>query len=275
MYVHRDFPDFSWSNSRHKTFLECVRKYYYQYYESHNGWLYEAPDESKAAYRLKNIKKRDTNPNKFNTDGTFKKENRDRWNFSNTYIKLRSKLQDIQRKQAAKRRQSHCQLANIILATGNEFFVETMNYKALQKRAKETKISEKTGRFQCKKRFGKSIANKAPALFVSILEYKCKFLGVNFHQINTWTAKASQYNHETDEYQKKKLHQRWSQVGNFTVQRDLYSAFLIKNINIKLDKIDKDLCDETFKNFIKNHDFEISRLKLTMPTLSSMGIEVS
>jgi hypothetical protein len=247
MYVHRDFPDFSWSNSRHKTFLECVRKYYYQYYESHNGWLYEAPDESKAAYRLKNIKKRDTNPNKFNTDGTFKKENRDRWNFSNTYIKLRSKLQDIQRKQAAKRRQSHCQLANIILATGNEFFVETMNYKALQKRAKETKISEKTGRFQCKKRFGKSIANKAPALFVSILEYKCKFLGANFHQINTWTAKASQYNHETDDYQKKKLYQRWSQVGNFTVQRDLYSAFLIKNINITLDKIDKNYAMKLLK----------------------------
>ncbi|MED1470578.1 PD-(D/E)XK nuclease family protein [Bacillus salipaludis] len=56
MYVHRDFPEFSWSNSRHKTFLECVRKYYHQYYESHNGWLYEAPDENKAAYRLKNIK---------------------------------------------------------------------------------------------------------------------------------------------------------------------------------------------------------------------------
>lgn len=56
VYVHRDNPDFSWSNSRHKTFLECVRKYYHQYYESHNGWLYEAPEENKAAYRLKNIK---------------------------------------------------------------------------------------------------------------------------------------------------------------------------------------------------------------------------
>jgi hypothetical protein len=56
MYVHRDFPDFSWSNSRHKTFLECTRKYYHQYYESHNGWLYESPEENKAAYRLKNIK---------------------------------------------------------------------------------------------------------------------------------------------------------------------------------------------------------------------------
>ena len=72
---------------------------------------------------------------------------------------------------------------------------------------------------------------------------------------------ASQYNHETDDYQKKKLHQRWSQVGTFTDQRDLYSAFLIKNINITLDKINKDLCAETFENFIKNHNLEISRLK--------------
>lgn len=56
MYVDRDFPAFSWSNSRHKTFLECLRKYYYQYYESHNGWLYNSPEENKTAYRLKNIK---------------------------------------------------------------------------------------------------------------------------------------------------------------------------------------------------------------------------
>ncbi|WP_160725192.1 PD-(D/E)XK nuclease family protein [Bacillus sp. USDA818B3_A] len=56
MYVYRDYPQFSWSNSRHKTFLECVRKYYHQYYESHNGWEYDAPEENKSAYRLKNIK---------------------------------------------------------------------------------------------------------------------------------------------------------------------------------------------------------------------------
>ncbi|MDR4945406.1 PD-(D/E)XK nuclease family protein [Neobacillus cucumis] len=56
MYVYRDYPEFSWSNSRHKSFLECVRKYYHQYYEAHNGWEYEAPEENKSAYRLKNIK---------------------------------------------------------------------------------------------------------------------------------------------------------------------------------------------------------------------------
>lgn len=218
--------------------------------------------------------KRATNPNKFNVNGTFKVGNTDRWIFSNNYIKLRNKLHDIQQKQAAKRRQSHCHLANAILQTGDEFFVETMNYQALQKRAKKTKVSNKTGRFQRKKRYGKSIANKAPALFISILEYKCKYLGAKLNKINTWSAKASQYNHETDDYQKKKLHQRWSQVGDFIVQRDLYSAFLIKNIDDALEKIDKDLCDKNFENFIIKHDLEIVRLKLLMPTISSMGIKV-
>lgn len=55
MYVQRDFPIFSWSNSRHKTFLECKRKYYHHYYESHNGWSFDASKDAKTAYRLKNI----------------------------------------------------------------------------------------------------------------------------------------------------------------------------------------------------------------------------
>ena len=55
MYIERDYPSFSWSNSRHKTLLDCKRKYYYHYYESHNGWSYDAPEENKASYRLKNI----------------------------------------------------------------------------------------------------------------------------------------------------------------------------------------------------------------------------
>lgn len=56
MYIQRDYPMFSWSNSRHKTFLDCSRKYYHQYYEYHNGWSFDAPEENKSAYRLKNIK---------------------------------------------------------------------------------------------------------------------------------------------------------------------------------------------------------------------------
>lgn len=231
--------------------------------------------EKRLLLRKMDRSKRATNPLKFNADGTFKIDNKDKWVFSMNYIKLRNQLQDIGRKQAVKRRQSHSRLANVVLRTGDEFYVETMNYKALQKRAKESKISERTGKFQRKKRYGKSIANKAPALFVSILEYKCKYLGAKFYKINTWTAKASQYNHKTDDYQKKKLHQRWTQVGDFIIQRDLYSAFLIKNIDDSLEKIDKERCDQTFESFIGKHDLEIQQLKTLKPLISSIGIKTS
>ncbi|MBT8477531.1 MAG: PD-(D/E)XK nuclease family protein [Gemmatimonadetes bacterium] len=51
----RPHPDFSWSQSRRSTFRECPRKYYWHYYGSHNGWLDEAGDEAKRAWRLKKI----------------------------------------------------------------------------------------------------------------------------------------------------------------------------------------------------------------------------
>ncbi|TLS53783.1 PD-(D/E)XK nuclease family protein [Paenibacillus antri] len=50
------FPEFSWSYSRHSCFEDCQLKYYYHYYLSHGGWLFNsATPESAAAYRLKQI----------------------------------------------------------------------------------------------------------------------------------------------------------------------------------------------------------------------------
>ena len=51
----RPFPDFSWSQSRRSTFRECPRKYYWHYYGSHNGWLDEASEEARLAWRLKKL----------------------------------------------------------------------------------------------------------------------------------------------------------------------------------------------------------------------------
>ena len=51
----RPYPEFSWSQSRRATFQECPRKYFWQYYGSHNGWLRDASDEARAAWRLKKI----------------------------------------------------------------------------------------------------------------------------------------------------------------------------------------------------------------------------
>lgn len=51
----RPYPDWSWSHSRRTTFQECPRKYYYQYYGSHNGWLASAEEDARTAYRLKQL----------------------------------------------------------------------------------------------------------------------------------------------------------------------------------------------------------------------------
>lgn len=55
LFEIRDFPEFSWSYSRHKTWKECVRKYGYEYYFAHNGWLYDAPAFARYTYRLKKL----------------------------------------------------------------------------------------------------------------------------------------------------------------------------------------------------------------------------
>lgn len=51
-----NFPKFSWSYSRDQTFMQCPRKYYYEYYGSYIGENDPDGDERfKAAYRLKHL----------------------------------------------------------------------------------------------------------------------------------------------------------------------------------------------------------------------------
>lgn len=38
-----------------KTMDSCFREYYYTYYGSHNGWIYDSSEESKMAWRLKKL----------------------------------------------------------------------------------------------------------------------------------------------------------------------------------------------------------------------------
>jgi CRISPR/Cas system-associated exonuclease Cas4 (RecB family) len=46
---------FAWSESRVKTLRECARKYYINYFLSWEGWIGNASQEKKQAYRLKNL----------------------------------------------------------------------------------------------------------------------------------------------------------------------------------------------------------------------------
>ncbi len=54
MFDITPYPTFSWSLSRHKTLTSCARKYGYEYYFSHNGWLsYNVEPFHQHVYRLK------------------------------------------------------------------------------------------------------------------------------------------------------------------------------------------------------------------------------
>ena len=229
--------------------------------------------KKKILLRKLDKQRRANNPNNYNSDGTIKRGIKLEWHKSNKYIKTQNKLKEIQRKQAVIRKQSHEKLANYIISLGDRILVETMQFQGLQKRAKKT-TKNKQGKFNKKKRFGKSLSNKAPAMLIEIINKKLKYEGLEILKINTQKVKASQYNHFTGEYNKKDLKDRWNEDIN--IQRDMYSSFLIMNVNDDLETINQDKCIETYDNFKILHDKEIERLKELklqgIKLISSMGI---
>lgn len=176
--------------------------------------------------------RRAMNPHNFNEDGTVRKcgSKKMNWIKSNSYIKTAYRLKELQRKQADMRKYEHECLANYILSLGDKIYVEKMNFKGLQKRSSDTEISEKTGKYKRKKRFGKSLANRAPSMLLDILDRKLRYWNRELIKIDTYSARASQFNHLDGTYKKKKLSERWNSFNGIRVQRDMYSAFLIMNI---------------------------------------------
>lgn len=64
---------------------------------------------------------------------------------------------------------------------------------------------------------------------------------------------------------------RWNNIDGNKVQRDLYSSFLIMNINNDLETYNLEKCNERFNNFLRLHKLEVKRL-LENKNLSSIGI---
>ena len=215
----------------------------------------------KILQRKMDRSRRSTNPNCFNSDGTYKKGTKIKVK-SRNYKKILKQFREINRKLSCIKKYEIGRDANIIRSLGDQIYGEHMNFQGLAKRSKNTTINQNTGKINKKKRFGKSISNRCPGLMVSTLKNKFKD---GYHEVNTWEFKASQYNHITNTCTKKKLSQRIQELDyngeTITIQRDLYSAFLLMNSNNTLDKPDLNLCNITFENFIVNHTICINNLK--------------
>lgn len=207
--------------------------------------------------------KRLNNPQNFNEDGTIKRNTKNFkkvWNNSNKLKQTYNKISTLYGKRSAKLRQFQNILAKEIISYGETIYIETMNYKALAKKSKKTEISEKTGKFKKKKRFGKSIGIHAPAQLVSIISMKLSYEGRQLVEVENKAIKASQFNHFTGECVPTKLNERWKTLtDNVNVQRDLYSAFILSNVD-NPNEIDIQSCLENFEKFKNQHDILMIKL---------------
>lgn len=165
-------------------------------------------------------------------------------------LKLQAKLGEIKRKQAVNRKRDHETLANRILALGADIRVEDTTITSWTKRAKETTVNRKNGKYNRKKRFGKSVGHHAPGMLLSIIDRKLGYGAGVLKRVTSRRVKASQLNHADGSYRKKTLSERWFEVEGQTVQRDLYSAWLIAHVKPNLEEVDLDACRADWPNFL-------------------------
>ena len=141
------------------------------------------------------------------------------------------------------------------------------------KRAKETTKNEK-GKFNKKKRFGKTIKNRCPAKFQTTVQKKFEVTGGTYIEVSN-NYRASQYDHTADDYIKKKLSDRLYKLRSGTeVQRDWYSSFLLYCYNDRTNSIDKNKCNMEFGRFHNMEKKLIEKIKFNKIKVLNSGIKI-
>ena len=217
------------------------------------------------------------NPDNYNSDGTPQKGKR-KWVCTRRCRRLRWQLKVLYRKKSACITCEHNNRANRVVRDAAVFITEAMDFKALAKRSKKeaqrvekaSVVRRKDGteitvyRYKKKKRFGKSIGDRAPAAQLAVIQRKMAQYGGLYFEADTKSFRASQYDHVKDTYIKVPLSQRKKDVGGNPVQRDLYSAFLLGHALLPdMKKPDREACIRGFRDFLRMQDACIAYLKET------------
>lgn len=211
--------------------------------------------------------RRASNPQNFNEDGTIKRISRVNgerrvWYKSKRYVKLQQELAELQRKQAAVRKLQHIERANELLSLGDTFIVENNPVASWAKKSKETTMDEKTGRIQSKKRYGKSVSNHAPAMFIDILKQKVESLGGEFAKVDTHNA-ASRYDFVSGEFTEHQINERNILLSNGqTHQRDMLAAFNLQHLDTtskEFKAYDREQMKSDYPRFCKLEREELDR----------------
>ena len=205
-------------------------------------------------------KRRMANPDNYDENGRIKKKRKE-WKLSKNYFKELNKLKEIYRKKRVKDNQHKNILVKFILSQGDTIKTEKASVNSWKNRSKKTVTNKNNGKNISKKRFGKSVNNNAPGTLKRKLSEKLSYFGKKLIEINTFKTKASQFNHISQEFKKCSLEVRFKElVQGIVVQRDLYSAFLIKNVE-NLSEYNMKKINQQFEEFYENQLKEVERIK--------------
>lgn len=167
------------------------------------------------------------NPQNYNENGTIKRGKKT-WNKSKEYLRTQEKVRAYHRKCALNRKYAIQEDVNRLREHGSVIVSEKQSVKGWQKGL-----------------FGKSIQSRRPGLFRA--ELKRKFLG--YVEVDIM-YRASQYDHERDEYVKKRLSQRKHYHGDGRASpRDAYSGFLLWCHDGEYQSPDRGLCAKRFEDY--------------------------
>ncbi|MGO8946211.1 MAG: RNA-guided endonuclease TnpB family protein [Ktedonobacterales bacterium] len=144
------------------------------------------------------------------------RKGRKHWRESVRQRKTQAHLADRQRRLAAHRKSLHGRLAHRVLGQGNVVLLEKVSYYAWQRR------------------FGRSVQRHAPGLFVTRLTRLAESAGAQMIQVPTRLTKLSQ-TCQCGQVTKKPLSLRTHscEVCGVEMQRDLYSAYLIRFLDLE------------------------------------------
>lgn len=113
------------------------------------------------------VSRRATNPVNYNEDGTSKERDEIKgWHFSKAYKKYRNELYEIYRKECEEKKLLQEILANEVIASGDVFNCNKMDFKFLQRN------------------LGKKIQTASPSMLKSVIERKLSYHGVSINEIS-------------------------------------------------------------------------------------------
>ena len=205
-------------------------------------------------------KRKIANPDNYDENGKVKKKRKE-WKLSKNYFRELNKLKEIYRKKRVKDNQHKNILVKFILSQGDTVKTEKTSINSWKSKSKKTVINKSNGKNISKKRFGKSVNNNAPGTFIRKIEEKLSYFGKELIKINPFKTKASQFNHISQEFKKCSLEIRFKELKKgIVVQRDLYSAFLIKNVE-NLSKYNMEKINHQFEKFYEKQMKEVERIK--------------